>query len=152
MKRIVMIAVAVLAMAGAVIADMDDKLFNLTAVGALTNSSGVVLRGSLEAVAVDVTAPATSTVTVVSEDGRTLFTKAGIAADATYLVRAASHTTAGALATFNSNWSTNAGVTSTEAQTWYVAQPMAGKVTVTLVGQNAASVTNNTKVTLIYSR
>lgn len=152
MKRIGLIGMTFIALAGMAFGDMDDKLYNLTVIGAGTNTGSIVLRGTLEAVAVDVTAPSTSTVTVATSDGRTLFTLAGIAADAVYYPRAASHTTAGGLATFNSHWSTNAGVTSVEAQTWYVKQPMAGPITVTLVGQNDTSVTNNTKVTLIYDR
>jgi hypothetical protein len=153
MKRIGLIGTTFIALAGMAFGDMDDKVFDqLSVTGTATAAQSIVLRGTLEAVVVDVTAPSTSTVTVAASDGRALFTLAGIAADAVYYPQAASHTTAGAAATFNSHWSTNTGVTSSEAQTWYVKQPMAGKITVTVLGQNAASVTNNTKVTLIYDR
>jgi hypothetical protein len=74
-----------------------------------------------------------------------LFTKTGIAADATYLPRAVTHTTAGAAITYYSGNETNWTSTSR-----YETQPMAGAITVTLVGQNGTSVTNNTKVTLLY--
>jgi hypothetical protein len=152
MKRIGLMALALIALAGVAFGEMDDKLYNLTVVSNASTTGSYVLRGTLRAVHIDVTAPATSTVAVTSEDGRTLFSKAGIAADAVYLPVAALHTTAGAAATFNSNWSTNDGVTSTEAQAWYGAQPMAEKITVTLTGQNTAIVTNNTKVRLVYDK
>jgi hypothetical protein len=151
MKRIGMIGITLIALAGVSLGDMDDKLYDLTVVGAATNSGSIVLRGTLEAVVVDVTAPSTSTVTVATSDGRTLFTLAGIAADAVYHPLAASHTTAGGLATF-STYSVTGDVAAAHTQTWYVKQPMAGPVTVTLAGQNETSVTNNTKVTLIYNR
>ncbi len=141
-----MIMLAVIALAGASFAGMEDREFNLTVTGVTTQSVTYVLRGTLEAVNVDVTAPSTSTVTVASDE-LTLFTKSGIAADATFLPRAAAHTTAGAAIQFytgnETNWTSTA---------LYQPQPLAGSVTVTLVGQNAASVTNNTKVTLIYKQ
>jgi hypothetical protein len=152
MKKILAVMLAVVALAGVAVGDMDDKLYDLTAVGARTNSAAYVLRGRLEAVHIDVTAPATSTVTVASEDGRTLFTKSGIAADAVYLPVAATHTTAGAAATFNVYSNTAATTSEAFAQTWYGKQPMAEKITVTLVGQNGNAVTNNTKVRLVYER
>lgn len=151
MKRIGMIGITLIALAGVSLGDMDDKLYNLTVVGSQTNSSSIILRGTLEAVLIDVTAPSTSTVTVATSDGRTLFSKADIAADAVYHPLAASHTTVGGLATF-STYSVTGDVAAAHTQTWYVKQPMAGAVTVTLVGQNGTSVTNNTKVTLIYNR
>lgn len=151
MKRIGMIGITLIALAGVSLGDMDDKLYDLTVVGAATNSGSIVLRGTLEAVVIDVTAPSTSTVTVATSDGRTLFSKADIAADAVYHPLAAGHTTAGAAATFNT-YCVTGDVCTANAQTWYVKQPMAGAVTVTLVGQNGTNVTNNTKVTLIYSR
>jgi hypothetical protein len=146
MKKGLMIMLAVVALAGASFAGMEDREFNLTVTGVTTQSVTYVLRGTLEAVNVDVTAPSTSTVTVASDE-LTLFTKSGIAADATYLPRAAAHTTAGAAIQFYTGNETN---WTSAAQ--YEAQPLAGAVTVTLVGQNAASVTNNTKVTLIYKQ
>jgi hypothetical protein len=141
-----LIGLAVFALANASFAGMEDREFDLTVIGASTQTVTYVLRGTLEAVNVNVTAPATSTVTVASDE-LTLFTKSGIAADATFLPRAAAHTTAGAAIQFytgnETNWTSTA---------LYQAQPLAGSVTVTLVGQNAASVTNNTKVTLIYKQ
>jgi hypothetical protein len=144
-KMIGMMAVMLLAGVSAR-AGMEDREFSATVVGATTSTVTYVLRGTLEAVQVDVTAPATSTVTVASQE-LTLFTKSGIAADATYLPRAVTHTTAGTAITYytgnETNWTSTAH---------YEAQPMAGAITVTLVGQNAASVTNNTKVTLLYKQ
>lgn len=143
MKKMILSAVVAMACACA-FAGMDDREYNLTVVGTNVTSATYVLRGTLEAVKIDLTAPSTSTVAIAS-GGLTLFSKASIAADATYLPRAAAHTTAGAAATF-------IGGTNDTANTVYVSQPMAGEVTVTLTGQNGASVTNNTKVTLIYNK
>jgi hypothetical protein len=181
MKKILVVMLAVVALAGVAVGDMDDKLYDLTAVGARTNSAAYVLRGRLEAVHIDVTAPATSTVTVAAEDGRTLFTKADIAADAVYLPRAQGHTTAGVALAYdtyattyavtmttntvitynhdssvtNSNTVVTYNVVPTAAATsvpQVTLQPMADKITVTLVGQNGNAVTNNTKVRLVYER
>jgi hypothetical protein len=144
MKKALTGLVAFMATSVALFASMQDREFSCTVVGAGTNAVTYVLRGELEAIKVDVTAPSTSTVTVAS-DQLTLFSKASIAADATFLPRAAIQTTAGVAATF-------VGGTNNAANAWYDKQPMAGSVTVTLVGENAASVTNNTKVTLIYKQ
>lgn len=148
MKKIAIGAMLFVALGVAAHAQMNDVAYNLTVVGTGTNSAGYVLRGELEAIHVDVVGTTTGTVTVTSNDGRTLFTKASIAADATYLPVAALHTTAGAAATFNTYSQT--GMVA-NAQAWYGKQPMAGKITVTLIGEDGATVTNNTIVTLIYS-
>lgn len=146
MKKVMVGMAAFIATSVALFAGMEDREFSCTVIGAGTNSVTYVLRGTLEAVNVDVTAPSTSTVTVASDE-LTLFTKAGITADATYLPRAAAHTTAGAAIQFYTGNETN---WTSAAQ--YESQPMAGAITVTLVGQNGTSVTNNTKVTLIYKQ
>lgn len=144
MKKVLAGLVAFLATSVALFANMENREFSCTVIGAQTNAVTYVLRGELEAIKVDVTAPSTGTVTVTSEQ-LTLFSKASIAADATFLPRAAVHTTAGVAATF-------VGGTNNVANAWYDNQPMAGSVTVTLIGENGASVTNNTKVTLIYKQ
>lgn len=142
MKKIsAFLVVALVAVAS--FADMDNRVFTIANIGTTTNSQTFVLRGKLEAVKVDVTAPATNTVTITSGE-LTLFSKASIAADATYLPRAATHTTAGAAATF-------VGGTNDTANVWYATQPMAGEVTVTVVGGCPAA-TNNTIVTIIYDK
>jgi hypothetical protein len=138
-----MMAVMLLACVSAQ-AGMEDREFSATVVGATTSTVTYVLRGTLEAVLVDVTAPATSTVTVASQE-LTLFTKSGIAADSTYMPRATTHTTAGAAISYYTGNATN-----WTSMSQYESQPMAGPITVTLVGQNGTSVTNNTKVTLLY--
>ncbi len=133
MKRIGLFLVVFALIGGAAFAEMGDRAFVGTVTGVTTSTVSYVLRGALEAVQVDVTAPATSTVTVAS-GGLTLFSKADIAADAVYLPRVGTH-----LATGVANTNFDKG-------------PMAGLVTVTVLGQNAVSVTNATTVTLIYSK
>jgi len=144
MKKALTGLAAFMATSVALFASMEDRDFSCTVIGTQTNAVTYVLRGELEAIKVDVTAPSTGTVTVVSDE-LTLFSKASIAADATFLPRAATHTTAGIAATF-------VGGTQNVANVWYGKQPMAGPVTVTLIGENGAAVTNNTKVTLIYKQ
>ena len=125
-----------------VFADMDSKEYSLRVIGATTNSSSIVIRGELEAIKVDLTAGQTNTVRVTSGE-LTLFEKATIGADATYLPRAATHTTAGVAATF-------VGGTNDTANVWYSKQPMAGTITVRVIGESAG--TNTVVTTLIYNK
>ena len=147
MNKFTLMVLALFAWAGMARGEMDDKTYDQTVVAAGVSTNSYVLRGILEAVSVDVTAPATSTVTVVTSNGRTLFTLAGIAADATYYPTAAAHTTAGAAATF-----VGGGDTNQVANAWRTKQAMAGSVSVILTGQNGAAVTNRTLTTLIFSK
>ena len=140
MKKFMM-AIGVLALLGlgltlqAEAGDMDARDFELAVTGTNTTAKTYTVRGSLEAVYVEVPEGAqTGKVTVASSE-LTLFEKDAVAASAAFLPRAATHTAAGAAAT----------------NAWYACQPMAGPVTVTVVGQSAD--TNGTyTVRLIYRR
>jgi hypothetical protein len=128
----------------AAIAGMDNKPFTGTPNGATAVTNNLVLRGELEGIHIDVTAPATNTVTVTDEYGRTLFTKSGIAADAYYGLVFAKYTSTGAAATF-------VGGTNDTANTVYGKAALAGKVTCVVLGANAA-VSNACTVTLIVNQ
>jgi hypothetical protein len=145
MKKTGMIALLLLAFAARAGADVDGRTFAVSLIGTNVASKTYVLRGELESIYVDVPASATNTVVVTSEQG-TLFSKASIAADAWYLPRVATHTTAGAAATF-------VGGTNDTANVWYSKAAIAGPITVTVTGENAA-LTNatTTTVTLIYRK
>jgi len=146
MKNTGLIALAVSAfIAATASAQMADTDFAVSLVGTNTAAKTYVIRGELESIYVDVPASATNTVVVTSEQG-TLFSKSSIAADAWYLPRVATHTTAGAAATF-------VGGTNDTANVWYSKAAMAGPITVTVTGENAA-LTNatTTTVTLIYRK
>lgn len=149
MKRFKM-AIGVMALAGlgltlqAEAGDMDARDFELAVTGTNTTTKTYTVRGSLEAVYVAVPAGAqTGKVTVASSE-LTLFEQDAVAASAAFLPRAATHTTAGVAATF-------VGGSNNTANAWYACQPMAGPVTVTVVGQSAATNGNYT-VRLIYRR
>jgi hypothetical protein len=151
MKKTGLIALAVTAfMATTVSAQIADTDFAVSLVGTNTAAKTYVIRGELEGVYVDVPANATNTVVITSKQG-TLLSKASIAADVWYLPRLATHTTAGAAATFNVYSSTNS--LTANAQTWYSKAAMAGPITVTVTGENAG-LTNSTTttVTLIYRK
>ena len=143
MKKIGSIALSLLACSLVAFGDMDDKTSDLKVVGDATATNAFVMRGTLEAVAIDCAANCTGTVVVATDDGRTLFSLASIIADAVYPVVMPTY-----LATGASAWT----VTNNPAYPLYMKPAVAGKVTVTLLGQNAATITNNTKVTLIYQR
>jgi hypothetical protein len=144
MKNTALIAAALFAfIASNVTAQMADTDYTLSVSGTGNAAKTYVIRGELEAVHIDVTAPATNTVVVTSAQG-TLLTKTGIAADVLYLPRLATHTSAGAAATF-------VGGTNDTANTWYSKAAMAGPITVTVTGENAAA-TNSTIVKLIYRK
>jgi hypothetical protein len=95
------------------------------------------------------------TLTVSEEYQGTLFSLSDVGnVTNNYLPRYATHTSSGASATFTSYWSTNPGVTSSQAQTWYGKAALAGEVTVSmgnLTGESPA-VTNLFNVTVIYRR
>ena len=105
----------------------------VVATGASTNT--YVIRGEIDSVYVDFTAGCTGTVSVTDAYG-TIFTNSAIAADTQYFPSRERQTTAGA------------GGTTTN-YTRYVA---AGEVSVVVVGEVAAGVTNSYTVTVIYDQ
>jgi len=121
---------------------MASYTFSEDVVGTTTNSSAVVLRGEVYSVKVDVAASATGTVSIATAQS-TVFSKASIAADATYFPLAAAHTTAGDAATF-------VGGTNDTANAVYRPIPLAGSVTCTVIGQSAG--TNTYNVTIVYKK
>ena len=125
-------------------AEMDNKPFVSTPLGATATTNHLVLRGELEGIHIDVTAPATNTVTVTDVYGRTLFTKSGITADAYFGIVVPKYTTAGVGATF-------VGGTNDTANIVYGKEALAGKVTCVVLGANAA-VSNACTVTLIINQ
>jgi len=144
MKKI-LIALALLACVGSVaLADMDNKEFTGTPLGATAVTNSLIIRGRLEGVHVNVTAPATNTVTITDEFGQTLFSKASIAADAYYGLVFPQYTYAASAATF-------VGGTNDTANTVYDKTALASKVTCVILGVNAA-ISNACTVTVVYDR
>ena len=141
-KFLVILSIAVMA-ALPLFAEMDSRTYTLQAIAGATNTGAYVIRGELEAVKVDCVGTSTGTVTVTTAE-LTAFSKATIVSDATFLPRAATHTTAGGSATF-------VGGTNDTANTWYGKIPLAGTVTVKYIGESAVT-TNNVIVTLIYNK
>ena len=138
-----LVILAVMLAAGVVNAGMDDRLFAMPIIGVNTNVKTYVLRGELEGIHVDVPTAGTCTVTVTSEE-MTVFSKASIAADTYFSPRLALSKTDGAAATF-------VGGSNNTANAWYDNIPLAGPITVKVIGQ-AATVTNTYNVTLIYKQ
>jgi len=154
MKTFLTMVLAIVAFCATAFAEMVNKEFAAAkqTIAGSTNSQTLVLRGLLEGVHIDVGTATTRTQTVtVASAQQTLFTKA-VTADGWFPLQYAQYGSTGAAITFNEYWSTNTGVNSVEAQTWYGKAPMAGDITVTIVGGNAANITNTTTVTLIYSK
>lgn len=143
MKKIMIGLVALMGTGIAAFAAMDSKEFSPSIAGAIASTNTVTIRGTLEGVYVDVPAGGTCTVTVASREA-TLFTKASIVADAMFTPYRAVQTSAGASATF-------VGGTNDTANAWYVPQVMAGPVTVTILSQNGAAVTNTFTTRIIYN-
>jgi hypothetical protein len=155
MRKIGLIVVALGAFGLSALGGMDNVPFGSgTTIAASTSTVSYVIRGELEGIHIDVGTATTRTQTVtVASEQMTLFTKA-CTADAMYLPRYAMHGNTGSAITFNTYSATNmaAGVTAAQAQTWYGKAPLAGKITVTVVGNNGASKTNTTAVTLIVNK
>jgi hypothetical protein len=142
MKKLMVIAAALMVAGIGYGQQMDSHTFAVPVIATATNTSAVVLRGEVYSVKVDVAANATGTVSIATAES-TVFSKASIAADATYFPLAAAHTTAGAAATF-------VGGTNDTANAWYRPIPLAGLVTVTVIGQSAG--TNTYNVTVVYKK
>lgn len=141
MKKFILMICAVVCAVSAQ-ASMDSETFTLQAIAAATNSRTLVIRGELEAIKVDVVGTTTGTVTVTTAE-LTAFNKATITADATYLPRYQISTTAGVAITDSKTNDVPAAI--------YGKIPMAGDVTVRLIGESAVT-TNNMIVTLVYKK
>ena len=135
------IFIAVLLLALQAYAGMDSVNFTATVIGVATNTKSYTLRGEVEAIKITVPTDGTGTVTFASEE-LTLLSASAITATATYMPRSAIHTTAG-VAIVSTGATTN---------TVYGKMPIAGVVTMTVVGGNEASETNSWIATLIYKR
>jgi hypothetical protein len=120
---------------------MDTKDFSATVVGTATGTQSYVIRGELEGVYVTVPSGGTATVTIASRE-QTLFTKS-CTASAFYPILIPAYGTTGSALTQSAYLSTNVV---------YTKAAMAGSITATFVGENAASVTNSWKATILYSR
>lgn len=142
MKKLAFIAMVALVSFNSM-AQMDSKSFTLQAIAGATNSANLSLYGEIEAIKVDCVGVSTGAVTITTAE-LTAFNKATITADASFLPRIATHTTAGVAATF-------LGGTNDTANVWYGKIPMAGTVTCRYVGESATS-TNNVVVTIIYKK
>ena len=147
MKTFLTMVLAMVALCATAFAEMDNKEFAAAkqTIAGSTNSQTLVLRGLLEGVHIDVGTATTRTQTVtVASAQQTLFTKA-VTADGWYPLQYAQYGSSATALTF-------VGGTNDTANPWYGKAPMAGDITVTIVGGNAANVTNTTTVTLIYSK
>jgi len=155
MKKIVLIVALIALGASLVSAQMEATSFSaLSTVGASTNSKSYVLRGTLEGVYINVGTPTTRTQTVtIASSQQTLFSLAATA-DGWYPLQYAQYGSTGSALTFNTYGATNvaAGASVAYAQTWYGKAPLAGTITVTVVGGNDAAVTNTTEAIVVFSK
>lgn len=148
MKKITAI-LALLTIAGIASAQMDNFTLSATLVkGTGASSTGTVtqvVRGEVQAVAVDIVANTTNIVTITDAHG-TIFSKT-CTADAIYpLLYPAYGSTAAAL-----TW--DAGVTNgITYNPIYTPRAVAGAVTIKAVGDAGALTTNAITVTLIYKK
>jgi hypothetical protein len=150
MKRLgLMVALLALGVSYAT-AEMDNRSFGaLQTVGASTNSRNYVLRGELYGVYVNVGTATTRTQTVtVASAEQTLFTK-DVSADGWYPLQYPQYGATGSALTFNTYSAT--GMVA-RAQAWNERAPLAGTVTVTVVGKNGANKTNTTEAVVIYKK
>lgn len=130
--------VSAVGLCGVASAGVYDQSYTLTVVGTATSTAAYVVRGVLEAVEVNVTPPATSRV-VVTAGSVTVLDRDGVTQDVTLAPLRVMHDASGNVA-----GGTNAPV--------YGRVALAGPVQVTLIGSNAGSVTNRTRVRVIYTR
>ena len=100
MKRIIgtLVLLGLLAIGG--YAGMDDQTFSVDVVTTLTNTATRTLRGTLEAVKVDITSGKTCTVEI-ADTITTFFTASNVTADAVYYPRVPLNTKIAGNLTFN---------------------------------------------------
>ena len=184
MKRIfetLTIILAVLCLAGGgAQAAMQDRNFTVSVIGNATGTVSYVLRGELHGIYIDVAASSTQTVTLASDE-QTLYTEAGITADAwrpllfpqygstgsalvlnTYGGTASTTTTTTnsliEYGTNNAAIATNsiitygvAPATTATANPVYGRAPLAGDITLTVIGAGGTA-TNSTTVTVVVDK
>jgi len=173
-----MVVLCGIMLAGVSFAGMNDRDYDFSVIGTATGSVSYVLRGELEGIYVDIAAGSTQTVTVASDE-QTLFTKS-VTADAWYPVLYAAYGSTGSALTFASYGGTagtptittnsvivygedDAAIATNTILTYayapsttatsnpiYTKAPMAGPITVTVVGTGTS--TNATKVTVVYNQ
>lgn len=141
MKKVLSIALVALC-AGFAVAGMDGLPLSVSVIGTATGTASRVIRGELEGIYINVAAGSTQTVTLATSE-QTLFTKATITADTWYPLRYALYGSTGSALTF-------VGGTNNTANAWYGKAPLAGLVTLTVIGECAT--TNTTTVTPIVSQ
>jgi hypothetical protein len=147
MNRIGVSSLALLAFVLTAFGAMDDKDFSATVAGTSTGTAAYVIRGELEGIYIDVTTATTTTQTVtLASSQQTLYTK-DISADVWVPLRFVQYGSTGSALTYYTGNETN--WTSTAV---YGKAPLAGSVTLTVVGKNAASTTNTTAVKVIYNK
>jgi len=142
-KYIGLFLIITLAFSGLALAVMDDQPFVSTVAGVQTNAQNQVLRGELYAIHFDVAASSTQTITVAT--ARQLIFKKDVTADGIYYPMVP-------LCATNGNAITFVGGTNDTANAFYGKIPLAGKVTVTVLGGNAVTSTNANTTTLIYNK
>jgi len=148
------IFIAVLLLALQAYAGMDAVDYTFTVTAATTNSKAYTLRGKVESVKITVPTGGTGTVTIASAQD-TILTASSIAATATYYPRVALCTDAGApLANVNTiiTWrgTNDVSTTNTITEALYGKMPIAGAVTVSIVGEQTG--TNSWTTTIVYDR
>jgi len=151
MKKIAALVLGALIVAPAY-AGMDDVVYTLPVIGSAassTNSATYVVRGQIEGIYVDFTTGCTGTVTVASDRGQTIFSKATITTDTAYYPRTPVQNYAGTAMSLANNGTNGAdGVGTTIVPSVWEKFAVAGDVTVTVVGETA-TVTNSAVITLI---
>jgi hypothetical protein len=143
MKKIAVFALTFALMLAVSFAAQGTATASITVNGAVTNTATLSLNGQLDYIKVTCPSGATGTVSLVTTDGITLFSKASCTGTNNYLVRLAAQTTAGASATF-------VGGTNDTANTVYVKLGLADSVTATVI--QAIATTNTYGIKLVYEK
>ena len=158
MKKLSFVGAALVAMsvAGFAFAGMEDPgWITATATGISTNagSSSFVIRGTIEAIVVKTTGTGTpdNAITLTSEDGQTIFSKASNTRGTnTYAIAAPLYlASTGAALTDTHYYSTNAASSTSYTVAKYGGIPCASKVTLSVVNVTATT-TNTTAVKILY--
>ena len=84
MKKFLIVAALLVAIAGVAQAEMDQAILSSSSVTTNVGTATETVKGEIFSIRLDVTAAKTQTVSIVTAEGETILSEADVAADATY--------------------------------------------------------------------
>lgn len=155
MKKIFVFCLALVALAGVAMAEIDQARISVTVPTISTNTGTVTIKGKILSVRFDTAANKTNDWALTTAEGETILAKTGLTTDTTFFPRAATHiNSSGAAATFNTYNITNvtAGAAVAVANAWYDKIAVASTLTLTITPAADTTGTNTHVAIITYEK